>query len=308
LIGVWRAILDTPVQGEHRAYLHLPQLGRGEVSTWSETAVGLPGTLRARPVSSSPAVAQAAVDGTVIAAGHAPMAWPFASEMTAARDDASPPEPEPEQTQMATFRTPTRTLPFHREDAPVRPSRPASSDFGALRAEGRGQVRPAWDVRETTQSVQSVSGWKPGSVRSPMAGAPLVESAPPRLAEAPALVGGTSQAFQYRTKDANTEGRRPGWWHQDHGGGGLPTDLRTPQAEVAAPGPLGAGPAERAAMGESRPDDPSLQTAGADRATVEAIQREIWKGDRPLATVLAEHGMTEPQWRALRKRAAKPGI
>jgi len=283
LIGVWRAIVDTPVPGEHRAFLHLPQLGREEVSTWSEIAVGLPSTLRARPVSSSPAVAHAAVEGTVIAAGHAPMAWPFASEMTAARDDASPPEPEPEpeQTQMATFRTPARTLPFRREDDPVRPSRPAPSDFGALRAEGRGQVRPAWDVRETTQSIQSVSAWAPGLVHSPPMEAPLAERDPPRLAEAPAMFPGASQGIQHRP----------------------------PQAEVAAPGPLGAGPNRAARVNEPRPDDPSLQAAGPDGATVEAIRREIWKGERPLATVLAEHGMTEPQWRAaLRKRAAKPGV
>lgn len=40
---------------------------------------------------------------------------------------------------------------------------------------------------------------------------------------------------------------------------------------------------------------------------VQLILQAIWKGDRPLPQILAEHGLTELQWRAMKRNAAKGG-
>lgn len=256
MIGVWRAIVDTPTPGEHRVYVHMGAPERGDSAAWSEVALALPSLLRA-PVPSQPGGApRAPVDHTVVAGGHAPMAWPFAGQ--AAADEPMPDHLE--RTRAVAVRTPARTLPFRREEGAATGSRAAPSDFAALRAEGRAPVRPAaWDARETT-SIASLSQPYPAA---------MISTAP---AEPPPPVFASQAA---------------------------PPPAFVPAPVAAPPAPLLASPP---------PDQRSGQEeAERERAMVEAVQREIWKGERPLATILSEHGITEPAWRALRKRAGKRG-
>lgn len=75
-----------------------------------------------------------------------------------------------------------------------------------------------------------------------------------------------------RTEDANTEGRRPSWWHQDRGAGGLATKLRTsglaPGALVSAAAFLAATLLAGSALAQDAPKSLDELRAGA-RATLQ---------------------------------------
>lgn len=38
---------------------------------------------------------------------------------------------------------------------------------------------------------------------------------------------------------------------------------------------------------------------------MKAIQREVWKGERPLAQILQEYGVTESDWREAKRARGK---
>lgn len=77
-----------------------------------------------------------------------------------------------------------------------------------------------------------------------------------------------------------------------------PTPISEPNSPIAkAPAPL--APISPAPSAETAPQ--------ADRTELRLreIQRAIWKGDRPLKTILDEYGMTELDWRAMKRRFAR---
>jgi hypothetical protein len=82
-----------------------------------------------------------------------------------------------------------------------------------------------------------------------------------------------------------------------------PGSTPTPVAPTAvAPTPVVPTPAARLSAPPLQPA-PTPPPAGAER--VAAIQREIWNGDRTLQDILREHGLSELEWRALRREARR---
>jgi hypothetical protein len=97
------------------------------------------------------------------------------------------------------------------------------------------------------------------------------------------------------------------------------------QPSIAQPPIDARGPAILGAWGQLAPDKPKAsasvvpstpaqepieetKSAGEPDAMenrLRTIQRAIWKGDRPIQQILAEHGMTELEWRAAKRATAR---
>ena len=80
--------------------------------------------------------------------------------------------------------------------------------------------------------------------------------------------------------------------------------LEAPAREINAPAPAPALPAPPFADPVASPDEATPQ------ARLRVIQQAIWKGDAPLQQILAAHGLTELEWRAMKRaisRKTSPG-
>ncbi len=97
------------------------------------------------------------------------------------------------------------------------------------------------------------------------------------------------------------------------------------QPSIAQPPIEARGPAILGAWGQLAPDKPtttssvvpsmpayepiqetkSAPEADATETRLRTIQRAIWKGDRPIQQILAEHGLTELEWRAAKRASAR---
>lgn len=80
---------------------------------------------------------------------------------------------------------------------------------------------------------------------------------------------------------------------------GVPSPILSPERVVAA-----AEPAPTFVL-ESASSTPAAGAgADPDLTRLRLIQRAIWKGDRPARQILAEHGLTEIEWRAMKRASA----
>jgi hypothetical protein len=53
------------------------------------------------------------------------------------------------------------------------------------------------------------------------------------------------------------------------------------------------------------PKETAIVANDPDLDRLRLVQRAIWKGDRPTREILAEHGLTEIEWRALKRASAR---
>ena len=72
-------------------------------------------------------------------------------------------------------------------------------------------------------------------------------------------------------------------------------------APPAPPLPPAPAPVPNPVPAPARPAKLSTEEA----ATLEEVQREIWKGERPLVEILGSYGLTEATWRALKRTARR---
>jgi hypothetical protein len=77
------------------------------------------------------------------------------------------------------------------------------------------------------------------------------------------------------------------------------------QLQAAPPPPVTFSEARPAARSEELPPAPSVGHAPLTEARFQEIVQEVWKGERPLAETLARHGLTEEEWRELKRARAK---
>jgi hypothetical protein len=83
--------------------------------------------------------------------------------------------------------------------------------------------------------------------------------------------------------------------------------IDAPSPVIDAPLPLPAAPAPASLSSPASAPEPTPEPVSAE-ARLRVIQRAIWKGERPLQEILAEHGLTELEWRAMKRASTrKPG-
>lgn len=75
----------------------------------------------------------------------------------------------------------------------------------------------------------------------------------------------------------------------------LPEPAPAPAPEVSAPAPV--------FVLESASSSPAPATDAEER--IRLVQQAIWRGDRPTRKILAEHGLTEVEWRAMKRASAR---
>jgi hypothetical protein len=82
--------------------------------------------------------------------------------------------------------------------------------------------------------------------------------------------------------------------------------IDAPAPLIDAPSPAAPAPPASISSPASAPEVTPEPVSAEARLRV--IQRAIWKGDRPLQEILAEHGLTELEWRAMKRASTrKPG-
>lgn len=237
-----------------------------------------------------------------------------------------------DQTVPAQARVKALTLPFRRVGSGP-PSEPREALDARAFAELRGgpAVAPAWDAPQGTSLA----------ARPPMTQAlnalPLETTAPadvlpPPLARAPGLPQAPSAGFPAGPADPvpPLPGSYPqiaAYMQQPSYAPPAPsqpiaTPSYAPPPLSYAPSPSGlppivprsvaptdGGPPSGAPRPSSAPPRPSAAPSAPGLPTEEmmkAIQREVWKGERPLAEILKEHGVTESGWREAKRARAKP--
>jgi hypothetical protein len=213
------------------------------------------------------------------------MAWPFGGGAAAASPSAVVPAAveatvaAAEQTPPVAMRSKARTLPFaagRGEPAPRQALGPGA--FSGLRQEGQRPVPNAWEEQASTLVTTL-----PGAVRD--ASADFAREVARREAQPPPLMvlGPPPMVTPPAPAPAGPPGIEIPPWLE----------------ERVAKAPIAASPA---------PATPAVAPAAkppTDAERVAAIQREVWRGDRSLAAILEEHGLTELQWRALRRSTGR---
>lgn len=185
------------------------------------------------------------------------------------------------------------TLPFMRT-ATSRAAVPlTSSDLGALRAQGERPVTSGFGSDSTAfvRAPVPASSPSPAFVPSP-SGPPAFAAPAPPVAFAPIAPPAAVPQPQ------GTIGQSLSLGGPSAFGGSQPSpNVAPPPAathSAAAAGPSGGSKV------------PAESAAAAEEERVNRILKEIWKGDRTLSQILEEHGISEVEWRVLRRKASKP--
>ncbi|MFO0615810.1 MAG: DUF2169 domain-containing protein [Polyangiaceae bacterium] len=214
-------------------------------------------------------------------------ATPF--EGASARADEH--DPSREGTAPRVERVRASTLPFKRVTADTGPppssERLTADDFAKLRS-NQTPVVEAWRAAEGTRMTRGMPALPSMDGSAPPGSAPFAP--PPSEANDarggfPPVVGAPLRAL---------------------GAGalvGLPPVV-TPMIAPAISSAPTAAPARDGGAGALAPDG-SATSDSASKDKLVAIQREVWNGERLLADILADHGMTELEWRAEKRKAKK---
>lgn len=179
------------------------------------------------------------------------------------------------------------TLPFKRGTTPSRGAPLTGAELAALRAEGATPVRSAWEADGETQYVRPS--------QTPRA---LVDDE--STLDAPSLAQRPSVSTSAETARMSEPPR------------GVPTSIAEPapfrvsepaRAPLGFSSPLGASPL--GARVDPVPVASRVATVEQDEARVQEILQEVWKGERALSDILEQHGLTEVEWRILKRSHKK---
>lgn len=204
-----------------------------------------------------------------------------------------------ERTAVAPMATPAaRSLPFvgaERRLFPDEPPRPGIT-LDALRAQVAQEVPPAWEAMEGTVAIR-----RPAAIDAAIRSAdargptmPLVAPPPSPVAPPPPPVALPPPPQVALPPSSQSTSSPPS--ASLGNAAGLPT--AAPRALVTE---------EPSTTTDDRPAGPLSAAAAADTELIATVQREMWKGERALPEILAEHGLTEQAWGAL-KLAARRSI
>lgn len=235
---------------------------------------------------------------------------PFGGKAAPAEGAPAPPEPEDDASATMPIADVSRTIglswlgppspamPFAEKAAPAPPEEEEEDDASAtmpvagvsmtIGLSHPGPSSPALPfARATTMDVSQI---KAPSVDLPFSGTaaqslvPPSSSAPRENAPRPSVPGDdeTTMAGMVRAPTLPFIGSR-----------------RESEAKPDTSAPAPVFVLESASSPQEAPE------TAADVARMRAIQQAIWKGDRPTRQVLAEHGLTEIEWRAMKRAAAR---
>lgn len=233
--------------------------------------------------------------------------------------DAPRVEAEAEDDVVETLLAPLRgtetkpVLPFGR---PGTEAARAPDDMGPGVSAGAGGARAGWQVDETataplmTESLKALPFQEPSATTGDATVAPSHHEVPsPALASldptttlAPSRLMLSSPVLPFSGTGGTTSAREDE--HARPGVAPPPSELRlsAPASaftlESGEPAPLFALENVLFASG-AQPD------TDAELARVRLIQRAIWSGGRPTREILAEHGLTEVEWRAMKRALAR---
>lgn len=186
------------------------------------------------------------------------------------------------KTDVSRERVRASTLPFKRGMTPSKGASLTGAELAALRAEGARPVRSAWEADgETAYAKRSRAPNSPFEDEATVnaASLPSVDHVAGHRANEPPRVGNVEPA-SFSPAEAPPSAPRI-----SHPLGGLPLGTPLGASSVAAP-----------------PASPGAPVY--DEALVQEILQEVWKGERPLSDILERHGLSEVEWRIL-KRAHK---
>lgn len=233
------------------------------------------------------------------------------------------------------------TLPFRRVVSGP-PSEPrealdarAFAELRSVAPVGGSAVTPPWEASRGTSvaaarppMTQAVSALpqetpEPGQVPPP----PLARAAQPKAdvpSAAPPAPGSFPQIAAYIQQPSYAPpspslatpsyaplkpGEQPPLSYAPSPSGLPPIVARSGAPTGGAPSSSPSSPSPSASPPSSASAAPSIASAAPGLPTEEmmkAIQREVWKGERPLAEILKDHGVTESGWREAKRARGKP--
>jgi hypothetical protein len=306
-----------------------PAGARHQARTKARTDAALKSSAETRvlagPVNSAGLPFETLASATTVSTGRAstpPASSPgytsFVDEPTGAAPGSTTPvtgPPDFDETTAPALRMTGATLPFPKRmqaNAVASHARITADDLSSLREQGGKPIAQAWEAAGETKMSRAIDPSKlglptapaPAAAPTPLAvlGAPRsvtpsTPSPPPSSPSTPPLVQRTS---------ANPAA--VGGWPV--AGATRESSASSPSFSAVsppiAPTPFASTPAPPPAPAPSSPSTPMTAAASVAMSDVDRVQtilKEIWAGDRSQAEVLASHGLSEVDWRALRRKA-----
>jgi hypothetical protein len=279
-------------------------------ASWPVGKLATPSTSHGTATQSAPgdAALGAPAETRVLSGPVSSVALPFGPKSApASRAPAETPPLEAtvaapfDDTTAPAVRPSAMTLPFPKSASSLGAphARISSDDLQALREQGEKPVAEAWQAgNETVLGIPAVDPAKLVGAPAPLA--PLAAFGAPRSVSPPASAPPPTSA---------SPGVASGGWPVLGAAplGAVAQPSAAPPPAPAPPPPVApstVGPAASQPRAlDARPPSPAL----SDAERVQAILKEIWAGERSQADILASHGLSELDWRALRRSAAKPG-
>lgn len=258
-------------------------------------------------VASAPVAGAANVAVTQLAPAHAADAAP------AEHASASTPPSSGSRTQLAPAIDAGQTVPATRVKALTLPFRrvgaaPPSEPRGALDARGFAELRGGPAVAAAWDAAPGTSAARPQPMTQALTALPLEESTTADVPPPPLASDGASYPTSAAPPPPSAYPQIASYTRpQSYAPAPPPPPVAPPPVVSHAPLPSSQmPPPPPPPPAPAAPASPSPSPPGAPSEDVmKAIQREVWKGERPLADILKDHGVTETGWREAKRTRGK---